>query len=393
MRPVSAKVMNMALAEAVGHIREAATAKKCWACGCFHTLLDTITRVFPTGRVPTQLEASVNAARKTLVEAQYPCLGCEVCHPALVVNALSRIVGEEAMDFEVCSTEKVVERQGWPPLPGAYQVLRYQAPVAVCTLMDNDLTLAVASQAGPEIAMVGTLQTENLGIERLIQNVLANPHLRFLLVCGPDSRQAVGHWPGQSLVALFHRGIDDRGCIIGAQGKRAILKNISREAVEHFCSTVAVVDLLDNSDIRRIMDTVQDCGTHDPGPADPFPSKRVVESITGYLPPRIIADPAGYFVVYVDRSRGALSLEHYQNNGVLDAVIEGGSMAELYTPVIDKGLVSRLDHAFYLGRELAKAEHSLKTGAPYVQDAAPAEGGSAPLAGSACGASCREDGP
>ena len=164
MRPVSEKVVNMALAEAVVHIREAVAAQKCWACGCFHTLLDTIMRVFPPGRVPTQLEASVNAARKTLVEAQYSCLGCEVCYPALVVNALSRIVGEEAMDFEVCSTAKVVERRGWPPLPGAYQVLRYQAPVAVCTLTDNDLTMAVASQAGPEIAMVGTLQTENLGI-------------------------------------------------------------------------------------------------------------------------------------------------------------------------------------------------------------------------------------
>jgi len=392
MGPDSEKAIHMAMAEAVGHIREAAAAKKCWACGCFHTLLVTIARVFPAGRVSTQLEESVNAARENLVEAQYPCLGCEVCYPALVVNALSRVVGEEAMDFEVCPTEKMVERRGWPPLPGEYQVLRYQAPVAVCTLMDNNLAMAVASQAGPEIAMVGTLQTENLGIERLIQNVLANPHLRFLLVCGPDSRQAVGHWPGQSLVALFHRGIDDQGRIIGAQGKRAILKNISREAVEHFCSTVAVVDLTGNSDIRRIMHTVRDCATHDPGPADPFKSKRVVESIAGYLPPRMIADPAGYFVVYVDRERGVLSLEHYQNNGVLDAVVEGGSAAELYTPAIDKGLVSRLDHAFYLGRELAKAEHSLMTGEPYTQDAAPEESGSTPLASSGCDASCREAG-
>ncbi|MBM4272925.1 MAG: hypothetical protein FJ134_00450 [Deltaproteobacteria bacterium] len=55
-------------------------------------------------------------------------------------------------------------------------MLRYQAPVAVFTLTAEDLAAAGVREAGPEIAVVGTLHTENLGIERLIQNVLANPH-------------------------------------------------------------------------------------------------------------------------------------------------------------------------------------------------------------------------
>jgi tetrahydromethanopterin S-methyltransferase subunit A len=38
---------------------------------------------------------------------------------------------------------------------------------------------------------------------------------------------------------------------------------------------------------------------------------------------------------------------------------------------IDRGLISRLDHAAYLGRELARAEESLRSGEPFVQDAAP----------------------
>ncbi|MEW6489827.1 MAG: DUF4346 domain-containing protein [Thermodesulfobacteriota bacterium] len=33
-------------------------------------------------------------------------------------------------------------------------------------------------------------------------------------------------------------------------------------------------------------------------------------------------------------------------------------------------LVSRLDHVAYLGRELARAEHALRSGARYVQDGA-----------------------
>jgi tetrahydromethanopterin S-methyltransferase subunit A len=73
----------------------------------------------------------------------------------------------------------------------------------------------------------------------------------------------------------------------------------------------------------------------------------------------------------VDRERMLLSLEHYRDDGLLDTVIEGGTAAELYTPAIDRGLISRLDHAAYLGRELARAESSLHSGKPFVQDAAP----------------------
>jgi tetrahydromethanopterin S-methyltransferase subunit A len=83
------------------------------------------------------------------------------------------------------------------------------------------------------------------------------------------------------------------------------------------------------------------------------------------------SDKAGYFVVYPDRARRVLLLEHYRNDGVLDVVIEGRAAAELYYPAIEQGLISRLDHAAYLGRELARAERALESGAPYVQDAAP----------------------
>ena len=117
---------------------------------------------------------------------RYDCLGCTVCHPAEVANALN-------LQGATCSTGPVEERLGWPPLPGAYTLLRYRAPVAVCTLTDEDLQARIAGAARVEIALVGTLHTENLGIERLIRNVITNPHLRSLILCGADSRSA---WSG-----------------------------------------------------------------------------------------------------------------------------------------------------------------------------------------------------
>ena len=106
----------------------------------------------------------------------------------------------------------------------------------------------------------------------------------------------------------------------------------------------------------------------------------------------MVGDPAGYFVVYVDQARGILSLEHYRNDGLLDTVIEGGTAAELYTPAIDRGLISRLDHAAYLGRELARAELSLKSGELFVQDAAPELAPPVTLDSITCGPSCNEAG-
>lgn len=365
---------DSAIEEAARRLHEAVAAKKCHPCGCLHDSLGAIERAFPEAQRPSILGAAVLAARGRLTEVRYDCLGCELCYPALAINALNREGGERAVDLAACPTERVEERPGFPPLPGSYTVLRYRAPVAVCTLTDDGLATALARAAAPEVSIVGTLQTENLGIERLIVNVLANPNIRFLVVCGADSRQAIGHLPGQSLVALARCGVDDRSRITGARGKRPVLRNVASDAVEHFRQTIEVVDVVGNADIPAIMHTVHDCAERNPGPAEPFARQQVVEPLAGYLPERMTSDPAGYFVIYVDRSRRLLSLEHYRKDGVLDTVIEGRVAAELYIPAIEKGLVSRLDHAAYLGRELARAEQVLLTSEPYIQDAAPEYG-------------------
>jgi tetrahydromethanopterin S-methyltransferase subunit A len=287
---------------------------------------------------------------------------------------LNHLAADGSLDLtEVasCPTDAVQERHGWPPLPGAYTVLRYQAPVAVCTLNDETLAEAVAKTKAPELAIVGTLHTENLGIERMVANVIANPHIRFVIVCGSDSRQTIGHLPGQSLVALAQCGIDERQRIIGAKGKRPVLRNLGSAAVEHFRCTMEVIDLVGVSDIEAILATARDCAGRDPGLASPFADNRAVAPVRGSIPTRMVSDPAGYFVIFPDGVQGLISLEHYANNGVLTTIIEGRAAAELYMTAIDHNLVSRLDHAAYLGRELARAERSLMSAEPYVQDAAP----------------------
>ena len=352
------------LPTALSHLQAAAAAEKCYSCGCLRGTLEQLREAFSSGDAPPELVQAAELAQSRLREMRYDCLGCTVCHPAEVANALN-------LQGATCSAALVEERLGWPPLPGSYTLLRYRAPVAVCTLTDEDLPPRIAASAGEEIALVGTMHTENLGIERLVRNMNANPNLRALILCGKDSRSAVGHLPGRSLLALAEGGINEQRRIVGAPGVRPYLKNISPESVRRFRETVRVYDRIESTDVGAIVELAQQCARENPGPAEPWAGEAAVPVIAPRIPQRTVQDPAGYCVIYADRPRGLLSLEHYRNDGVLEAIIEGRTPAEVYTPALEEGLISRLDHAAYLGRELARAEEALRTGRLYNQDAAP----------------------
>ncbi len=357
------------IADAARQIKLASEAKKCWQCGCFHDTLKAIEKAMPEHERPAELASAIQAGKERLIPRKYDCLGCKVCFPVLAINALQESGSGPAID--PCAADEPQSRNGWPPLPGDYAALQYRAAVAVCTLNDVELAGRLAENGDGAISIVGTLRTENLGIERVITNILANPNIRFLILCGEDSRQAIGHLPGQSLLALARSGIDAQGKIVGAKGKRPVLKNIKPQAVEHFRKHIEVLNHVGIKDMHDILRQTRECVARNPGPAAHFPGAQTVPVIGGYLPDRMIPDPAGYFVVYADRLRRRLLLEHYQNNGVLDVVFEGQEAAELYVPAIEKGMISRLDHAAYLGRELARAQASLLAGKEFVQDGAP----------------------
>ena len=249
-----------------------------------------------------------------------------------------------------CPTEEVEEAGLGSPTPsGAYTVLRYGAPVAVCTLNDEALASTVARTRLSEVGIIGTLHTENLGIERLISNVIANPNIRFVVVCGADSHQAIGHLPGQSLVALGQSGINAHQRIIGAKGKRPILRNLDAAAIGHFRRTAEVVDLVGISDLEAIIKSVRSCAGRNPVLHHPFPgavpSSQWPAAFQCGWSPILQATSSSSPIV----TRGLISLEHYANNGVLTTIIEGRAAAELYMTAIDCNLLSRLDHAAYLG--------------------------------------------
>lgn len=347
---------------------EAVRAPKCHRCGCLQNTVETLAS---TELGQRELAPVLQEAKSVFVPEEYDCLGCPVCYPAIAANAFAEMHPDAAAELDPCPTEEPHERAGWPPLPGDYYVLRYQAPVAVCTLNSSQIAAEIRDRCPAGLSIVGTMHTENLGIERLIRNVVANPNIRFLILCCQDTQQRIGHLPGQSLASLFANGLGERSRIIGARGKRPLLKNVTAEEVAAFRQNVELIDFIGLEDTARIAGQIARCAERDPGTASPIALNRAVEPVFVAEPEPLVLDPAGYFIVYPESRRRTLILEHYTNTGALDAVLEGGTPGALYQAAISRGLISRLGHAAYLGRELALAEQSLTAGIPYVQDRAP----------------------
>lgn len=256
----------------------------------------------------------------------------------------------------------------WPPVPGDFVLGSDHSPVAVCTLASQSLLPRLAGR--PEIAIAGRVYTENVGIEKMVQNLLANPKLRVLLLCGRESRHRVG----QAILSLHRNGVDPvTRRIRGATGPEPVVANLSAEQVRAFQQRFEVIDLIGELDLERILHratTVLDGRESDitgaPG-GNATGAQRVIRAEPD-SPTAWTYDPLGFFLVHLDRDRRLLVLEHYGQDRQLLHRLEGDTAAALSQTAVRLGLLSRLDHAAYLGRELAKAEAALRLQLRYEQD-------------------------
>jgi tetrahydromethanopterin S-methyltransferase subunit A len=245
------------------------------------------------------------------------------------------------------------------------------------------LAASIKDRAPFGLSIVGTLSTENLGLERLIQNVLANPNIRFLVLCGPDSEQKIGHLPGASLMALFRNGVDGSGKIKEAPGKRPMIKNLGFERIERFRRQVTPVDSIGEQDLGELMGTIERLAAGAPDAfGEPLLPEDQVPVVQARIDAALVLDPKGYFVIDADHRARKIRAEHYWNDGTLECIVEGSEPAEIYMTLIGRELVSRLDHASYLGKELARANEALLFNKPFIQDKA--QGNDDACAGKEC---------
>ena len=350
---------------------------KCRQCGCMRETLETLrsSSGSSAGAADDNLADQAAAWLTQMSSIRYACLGCEHCFPAVALNALSE-AGVVDVTGPACAFEAT--DRSWPVVAGEYVATcsGVECPVAVSTLASPELADELARRQPTGLCIVGKTETENIGVDKIVKNIVANPTIQYLVVAGRDPD---GHRSGQTLVALANNGVDERMRVVGSLGKRPILRNVTQAEVEVFRKQVQLVDLIGCEDAERIIARIGelsaansvtasacDCGGACATTAQPNPS--TPEVIQAAASERIEIDRAGYFVIIPDANRKIIVVEHYAYDNQLQHVIEGGTSRDLYRAIIGGGWVTQLSHAAYLGKELATAELALRYGFRYVQD-------------------------
>jgi tetrahydromethanopterin S-methyltransferase subunit A len=163
---------------------------------------------------------------------------------------------------------KVEPASGYPPEEGRYLRGNDYSSVAVAVILiydqekippDIENLVRVGLEGGA--ALSGTVQTENIGIEKLICNIVANPNIRYLVIFGPESP---GHQTGDALLMLLNNGVDERRRIIGAQALTPYLFNLPTEYIARFREQVSVINLLDEGDPELLRRAVRSCYQEQP---------------------------------------------------------------------------------------------------------------------------------
>lgn len=163
---------------------------------------------------------------------------------------------------------KVSPHPDYPPEEGRYIRGNDFSPVVVAIILNCD-----ADKIPPELehlvrvgvesgaAISGTVQTENIGFEKIVCNVVANPNIRYLVLGGPESE---GHLTGEAMKALLSNGVDEKKRIIGTDAPHPLLFNLPSELIDRFRSQITLVDLQFEGNPNIIQQAVWSCYQEEP---------------------------------------------------------------------------------------------------------------------------------
>ncbi len=79
-------------------------------------------------------------------------------------------------------------------------------------------------------------------------------------------------------------------------------------------------------------------------------------------------DPKGYFLIRINPPKKRIEVGFVTYKHIIIKAIYGTYAIEIYNTIIKHNLITRLEHAAYLGKELYKAELALKYNKEYRQE-------------------------
>ena len=184
--------------------------------------------------------------------------------------------------------------------------------------------------------------------------------------------------PGDALVSLAANGTDAQRRIRGTVGYMPTLAGVPAAAVESFRRQVEVADRRGETSLDALRALVAELAGRDPGPftapgragtGQAAPAGGFTEIRPGGRRRDPLGhDPAGYFVISLDRRHAKIVAEHYRADHTPAHRMRGNGAEAILAGLLRDGLVTQPGHAGYLGAELAKAETAMRLGLRYEQD-------------------------
>jgi len=98
---------------------------------------------------------------------------------------------------------------------------------------------------------IGGQLYSKVGVNYIIRNILANPVIDTLIVCGANRSGSA-----DALINFIEKGVDKENAVIGVD-KANIDKEIDKESLELFRKKVKVVKLLDNSSHSKVSEELK----------------------------------------------------------------------------------------------------------------------------------------
>jgi tetrahydromethanopterin S-methyltransferase subunit A len=305
-------------AQAFNEIARGMQLKKCRKCGCTKDALNQATRAFEASE-----ESEIRALLPRISEFQarmeplaYDCIGCKKCWGADATIELSNHFEEVEIDScaggdehggddsraTAAACQNPSTAASWPPHPGDYVLGNPDGTVAICALSSRDLPRRLIAAAEPALAIAGRCDTENIGVEKVVLNLLANPRIRWLVICGEEAK---GHRAGDAFLQLKERGVDANMRVLESASWRPILKNLTLLDVAKFREQIDEVNLIGVTDLNIILGTAHECHgkpVHALASASVSIESRhftlpTVEYIRAKAPKQLRLDRAGFFIV------------------------------------------------------------------------------------------------
>jgi tetrahydromethanopterin S-methyltransferase subunit A len=257
---------------------------------------------------------------------------------------------------------------GWPFVRGDHTVISATAPVVVATSSPSAMPKALAAHPPEGLSMVSVLHTADDAAD-LLRALAANLATQSVIcVESETAERPLG-------AALLKLGCGDEAPT-GAVGTlmNAIASQIDSADLGALRRRVEFIDMLSCRETPRVVARIEKARAAAAQPNAGFVTQTTSSGVPRVILPRDTryesrADKAGRFKISLEEQ--SIAVEHL--NGKEDRllrVIEGKTARDVCLALIRNGWVSKLDHAAYLGRELARAELALRSGRPFTQDSA-----------------------